>query len=465
MDDNTRLRSLPKVDNLLKRPDVAELLAAAPRVLVVGALRAAVDRLRNDALEGGAPDVSPEAVVTDAARRLAHEVRPSLRRVVNATGIIVHTNLGRSPLGLDAIAAVVDVSAGYSTLEYDADTGERGSRHAHVESLLCRLTGAEAAMAVNNNAAAVLLALDGLAERREAIVSRGELVEIGGSFRIPDVTAQSGARVVEVGTTNKTRASDYEDAITERTGVLLKVHPSNYRVVGFTEQASLAELVEIGRRRGVPVFEDQGSGVLIDLSPWGLAGEPTIGASVALGTDLVSASGDKLLGGPQAGLIVGKAASIGLLKRHPLARALRLDKMTLAALEATLRLYLEPERARREIPTLAMLTASADELHPRAEALAQRVREAARSGAEVTVAPAVSRAGGGSLPLTDLPTWVVAVEPLSVSADELEARLRAWEPPVVARIAEDRVLLDARTLSAGDEDVVIAALASALLGG
>jgi L-seryl-tRNA(Ser) seleniumtransferase len=464
MDHHSRLRSLPKVDDLLKRPDVADLLAAEPRVLVVEAIRDAIESLRAEVLEGGEPDLSGDAVVEIATRSLARSVRPSLRRVVNATGIIVHTNLGRSPLALDAIAAVVEVAVGYSTLEYDAETGERGSRHAHVEALLCRLTGAEAAMAVNNNAAAVLLALAGLAEGREAIVSRGELVEIGGSFRIPDVTAQSGARVVEVGTTNKTRAADYEAAITDATGVLLKVHPSNFRVVGFTESASLEELVEIGRRRGIPIFEDQGSGVLIDLSPWGLGGEPTIADSVAAGADLVSASGDKLLGGPQAGLIVGTAEAIDRLRRHPLARALRLDKMTLAALQATLALYLEPERARREIPTLAMLTASPEEMARRAAALAQRIRDAVGPQAEVAVAADVSRAGGGALPLAELPTTVVALTPSSVSADVAEARLRAWEPPVVARIAQGRILLDPRTLSGDDEDVVVTALAAATLG-
>jgi L-seryl-tRNA(Ser) seleniumtransferase len=462
MERNEQLRALPKVSDLLERPDVAELVAAEPRALVTEALREAVEARRAAVLAGDDPGVSADEVVAHARVLLAELARPSLRRVVNAGGIVVHTNLGRSALALDAVAAVVEVAAGYSTLEYDAVTGERGSRHVHIEGLLCRLTGAEAAMAVNNNAAAVLLGLAGLAAGGEAIVSRGQLVEIGGSFRIPDIMSQSGARMVEVGATNKTHLSDYEGAITPDTALLLKVHSSNFRLVGFTAEVSLAELVELGASRGVPVFEDQGSGVLVDLTPWGLPGEPTIGSAVAAGADLVSASGDKLLGGPQAGILVGKGPVIAKLKKHPLARALRLDKMTLAALEATLRLYLDPERAVREVPTLAMLVASPEQMRVRAEALAARIRDAAGAGAVVDVVADVSRAGGGALPMADIPTFVVAVSPKALGPVELESGLRAWEPPVVTRIHDDRVHLDPRTLSADDEDVVVEALARLL---
>jgi L-seryl-tRNA(Ser) seleniumtransferase len=392
-------------------------------------------------------------------------MRPSLRRVINATGIIVHTNLGRSVLSRTAAAAVAEAATGYSTLEYDVQSGERGSRHVHVESLLCRLTGAEAAMAVNNNAAAVMLAIAALARGRDAIVSRGQLVEIGGSFRIPDIMAESGARMVEVGTTNKTHLADYERALSDSTGLLLKVHSSNFRVVGFTEEVPLAELVELGSRHGVPVMEDQGSGVLFDLRPFGLPFEPTVAQSIDAGVSVVTASGDKLLGGPQAGIIVGTAEVIARLKAHPMARAVRLDKLQLAALEATLRASLDETRALAEIPTLRMLTEPVGAVRARAESLADRVR-GATNGADVAVADEIARAGGGALPLADIPTVVVAVAPSTMSAGELEARLRCdGDPVVVARVKDGRVLIDPRTLlSSAEEDVVVARLAG-ILGG
>lgn len=467
MDINQRLRSLPKIDRLLERDDVALQLSAYPRDLVVEALRQATDGVREALLAGDAEEVTAEEIVCAASGLLAAASRRSLVRVINATGIVVHTNLGRSPLAEAAVRAVEEVARGYSTLEYDVASGERGSRHVHVESLLTKLTGAEAAMAVNNNAAAVLLGIAGLARGREAIVSRGQLVEIGGSFRIPDIMRESGATMVEVGTTNKTHVRDYENAVTDRTGLLLKVHSSNYRVVGFTEEVSLAELVELGAKHGVPVFEDQGSGVLLDLPRYGFdpgsyGREPTIGEAVAAGADLVSASGDKLLGGPQAGLLVGKAETIAKLKKHPLARCVRLDKMTLAALEVTLRLYLDPETAIREIPTLRMLLGTAEEMRERAELLAREVREAIGNDADVNVVPEVSRAGGGSLPLADIPTHVVAIVPARVSEGELEAALRLGEPSVVTRVSEGRVLLDPRTLQPGEDREVVAALAAVL---
>jgi L-seryl-tRNA(Ser) seleniumtransferase len=390
--------------------------------------------------------------------------RPSLRRVINATGVIVHTNLGRSVLADAAAAAVAEVASSYSTLEYDVDSGERGSRHAHVEQLLCRLTGAEAAMAVNNNAAAVMLAIAGLARGREAIVSRGQLVEIGGSFRIPDIMAESGATMVEVGTTNKTHLEDYETALTSNTGLLLKVHSSNFRVVGFTEEVGLSELVQLGMQHGVPVMEDQGSGVLFDLRPYGLPYEPTLAESIAAGVAVVTASGDKLLGGPQAGILVGRWDVVSKLKKHPMARAVRVDKLTLAALEATLRLLLDEQRAVAQIPTLRMLTEPQSSVRVRAEALAARVREVAGEAAEVTTADDVARAGGGALPLAEIPTVVVALAPHAMSAGKLEALLRCGgDPAIISRVKDDRLLLDPRTLlSAAEEDAVVARLSEVL---
>ncbi len=461
MDTKTLLRTLPKVDELLKRDDVAALISLHGRELTLEALRDAIEATRAGVLAGDLAEVSADAIVNGAAGALEAGARRSLRRVINATGIVVHTNLGRSPLADAAVEAVAEVARGYSTLEYDVPTGTRGSRHVHVEELICRLTGAEAAMAVNNNASAVLMGLAALARRKEAIVSRGQLVEIGGSFRIPDIMRESGAKMVEVGTTNKTHLRDYENAITPRTGLMLKVHTSNYRVVGFTEEVSSADLVELGAKHGIPVFEDQGSGVLIDLAKYGLPGEPTIGAAIAAGVDLVSASGDKLLGGPQAGILAGTAEVIAKLKKHPLARCVRLDKMTLAALEVTLRLYLDEVRLFAEVPTLRMLTMTAEVAKQRAEVLAAAIRSGVGDLYEVTTAPDVSRAGGGSLPMEDIPTTVVAVTPRSGSATALEAALRLGEPAVIARLRDGRLLLDPRTLGADEEPEVVSALLAA----
>lgn len=461
MDTNTLLRSLPKVDELFKREDVAALDATHGRPLTLEALREALDATRAAVRAGEIAEVSADAIAADAAAWLALKARRSLRRVINATGIVVHTNLGRSPLAETAIEAVAEVARGYSTLEYDVPSGQRGSRHVHVEELICRLTGAEAAMAVNNNASAVLLGLAALARRKEAIVSRGQLVEIGGSFRIPDIMRESGAKMVEIGTTNKTHLRDYKNAITSRTGLMLKVHTSNYRVVGFTEEVSLEELVALGAEHGVPVFEDQGSGVLIDLARFGLPGEPTIGAAVGAGADLVSASGDKLLGGPQAGILAGKREVIAKLKKHPLARAVRLDKMTLAALEVTLRLYLDERRLFAEVPTLRMLTMTQAELERRAGRLADAITSTCGEAYDVATAADPSRAGGGALPMKDIPTTVVTLTPRQGSATSLEERLRLGEPAVIARIKDDRLLLDPRTLREDEDPEVASALARA----
>jgi L-seryl-tRNA(Ser) seleniumtransferase len=462
MDTKSLLRSLPKTDELLKRDDLAAL--DAPRSVVLDSVRNAIDAVRAGVLAGEVATFTADSIAADAVERVGARLKPSLRPVINATGIIVHTNLGRSRLSEEAMRAIARIGCSYSTLEYDVESGERGSRHAHVERLICDLTGAEAAMAVNNNAAAVLLAISALAARKEAIVSRGQQVEIGGSFRIPDIMRQSGAKMVEVGATNKTHLRDYAAAITPKTGLLLKVHSSNFRVVGFTEEVSLADLVALGAQHGVPVYEDQGSGVLIDLALYGLTDEPTVRSSIEAGVDLVSVSGDKLLGGPQAGILAGKKQVIDRLRKHPLARALRLDKLTLAALEATLRQYLDPEKAVEDIPTLRMLTETPESVEARARALAERIDELAGPAFSTEVLADVSRAGGGALPLADIPTSVVAVRSVVLSANQLESALRRGEPTIVARIREDRLLLDPRTLSGDETNAVVARLAEIAAG-
>lgn len=465
MDTNSRLRALPKTDEVLSSPEIVRVASKLPYAVVIDAVRAALDDVRHRILAGEEIDPDLGSVSRDALARAALAMRPSLRRVINATGIIVHTNLGRSVLADAAIKAVSEVAGGYNTLEYDVDAGERGSRHTHVESLLCKLTGAAAAFAVNNNAAAVMMTIAAFARGRDAIVSRGQLVEIGGSFRVPDIMAESGARMIEVGTTNKTHVRDFENAITPQTGLLLKVHSSNFRVVGFTDEVTLAEMVALGERHGIPVFEDQGSGVLFDLAPFGITGEPTVAASVAQGADIVSASGDKLFGGPQAGLVVGKADAIARLKQHPMARALRLDKMTLAALETTLRICLDEKRALREIPTLRMLTTPPDEIASRARRFADRIVEALdEKVATVSVLEDTSRAGGGALPTVDIPTTVVALRPRTMTETALCDHLRLESPvPIVSRIKDGRVLFDVRTLLSGDEETsIIGALTAAL---
>ena len=423
---------------------MADRLRALPSVnrLAIAVARAELAERRAELLAGAEGDVD---LVAAARGRL----RPSLRRVLNATGVIVHTNLGRAPLAPAARAAVGRAALGYSNLEFDLGAGERASRHEHVEALLCELTGAEAAAIVNNCAAAVLLAVSAVAGRdREVVVSRGQLIEIGGGFRMPEVVAQAGARLVEVGTTNRTRLADYAAVIGPETGAILRAHPSNFRAVGFVEEVGIEALCELGP----PVIDDVGSGVLADDLEL-LAGEPPVRVSLRAGAALVAFSGDKLLGGPQAGILVGTKAAIAACRRHPLARAVRIDKLSLAALEATLGLYRDPALARRELPVLAMLTASDAELRPRAERLA------AATGGEVI--EAAGRVGGGALPLLELPGPVVALDPGSVGADELARALRCCDPAVVARIEQARVLLDPRTLAPEEIDAVAAAVAAA----
>ena len=423
-----RLRDLPSVD---------ELARAVDDPLAVDSARAVLTRAREEIRAGFDPgDLEDRVRLELAAAR-----RPSLRRTLNATGVLVHTNLGRAPLAEVALERVKEVGRGYSNLEYDLTAGVRGSRQDHVADVLRRVTGGESALVVNNNAAAVLLVLAALAEGREVVVSRGELIEIGDGFRIPDVLERSGARLVEVGTTNRTRAADYERAIGPETALLLRVHKSNFRVVGFTELPTVSELAGIARRHGLPLVEDLGSGVFVDL-----ADEPSARASLDAGADLVCFSGDKLLGGPQAGIVVGRADLVEELRRHPLQRALRADKLTLAALEATLGLYLEPERALRDVPVLRMLFEPVEAVRARAERLAGLV--------DGSVEETVARVGGGALPLAELPSFACAVE------EELAAALRAGEPPVIGIVRDGRLLLDCRTLNDAEVDEVAEAVSS-----
>ena len=441
-----RLRALPAVGDLIQHPALAELAANLPRSLVVAALRASIDAARDRVLAGEDAEIAPEQIVAETQRRATAAATPNLRRVINATGVVVHTNLGRSPLADEAIKAIVTAARGYSNLEFDLAAGKRGSRSSLVEDILCELTGAEAALVVNNNAGAVLLTLAALAHGREVIVSRGELIEIGGSFRVPDVMSQSGARLVEVGTTNRTHLRDYETAIGEHAAALMKVHASNYHVVGFTASVSGAELAQLAHERGILAFEDLGSGSLLDSAELGLPHEPTAREAVAQGLDLVTFSGDKLLGGPQAGIIVGKAEHVRTVAKHPLHRALRIDKLNLAALEATLRLYRDSDIAMRRIPTLRMLSRRAATLRGRAQRVARRLKQALGKRAKIAVVQSKGQVGGGALPFAELAGPVVTITTPHLSADALATRLRALPVPIIVRIERDRVVVDLRTV-------------------
>jgi len=441
-----------------------------PRALVRQAVTDFLDGLREDIRAGRVTEpiqLDPAHIRPLLLRAVTIAVRPHFRRVLNATGVVVHTNLGRSLLAPEAVRAVTMACTRYANLEFDLATGERGSRYSHVEGLLCRLTGAEAALVVNNNAAAVLITLESLAKDREVVVSRGQLVEIGGSFRIPDVMAKSGAILREVGATNRTHPRDYENAITDRTAALLTVHTSNYTIVGFTSEVSLSALAAIGGRHGLPVINDLGSGNLTDFTPFGLPGEPTVQKAIADGADIVTLSGDKVLGGPQAGIILGRARHIEAIRQNPLNRAVRIDKMTLAALEATLRLYLDPETAVTRIPTLAMMTVPAPELRRKARRLVRLLQEPVGGRYTIAAIPGASRVGGGAFPERDLPTTLVALtaKPGAPSPETLRRRLFATDPPLVGRIEGDALLLDPRTLADDELRLVGDALRQALDAG
>jgi L-seryl-tRNA(Ser) seleniumtransferase len=467
------LRRLPGVDRILELTKTEPFFEDIPQSVLVNSIRASIENQRDRILQND-PGMSENhltepGMLEEVKRCVAKAMAPNLRRVVNATGVVVHTNLGRSLLAPEADEMLSLIAGRYSNLEYNLAVGKRGSRYSSVEDILCEISGAQAAMVVNNNAGAVLLGLETMAKNKTVIVSRGELVEIGGSFRIPDVMAKSGGILKEVGTTNRTHLGDYESAIDEQTGLLLKVHRSNYSVVGsnysvvgFTAELSLRQLVDLGTKHGIPVMEDLGSGTFIDFSRYGLMKEPTVQESVATGADVITFSGDKLLGGPQAGIIVGKTVIVDEIKQNPLTRALRIDKLTLSALESTLRLYRDEAKAIRLIPTLRMLTMSAQEIEEKAKQLASRLQDIENARIDTQVVQRSSKAGGGSLPLLNLPSHCVGIKIQGCSANTLERRLRDNDPPIIGRIEEDRFIMDLRTVQEEEISIIETAFASIL---
>ena len=460
MNKNLLYRSIPKVDVLLENQAIQEMIERYSRDSVMEAIRAEMNNLR--AFIGGCDeeDKAQEQIallvshIGDAVEKMH---TPNMKKVINGTGTILHTNLGRAPISREHMRKAFDIVTGYSNLEYNLEKGRRGERYSHFEKLLCKITGAEAAMAVNNNASSVLLILSSLAKGGEVIVSRGELIEIGGKFRIPDVMTQSGATLVEVGTTNKTHVSDYEENITEETKALLKVHTSNYKIVGFTESVGIDELMPIAKEHDIPVIEDLGSGVLIDLSKYGLTYEPTVQESVAKGADVVCFSGDKLFGGPQAGIIVGKKKYIDMMKKNQLTRALRIDKFTAAALELVLQEYLSEEQAVLHIPVLRMITEPLDEVARRARSLARTIRST-DIPAKVDVVSCESQIGGGSLPMERIPSMAVAIRPKHESVAVLEDQMRHLTVPMIPRTVNDTIMLDVRTVETEDFKLIAAEL-------
>ena len=462
-DRSELLKRIPQVNELIESlgqdvgPDI-------PRPVLLSAARSVLAATREMLMSPSPESVTGADLEIKAIKERVLEVagrimKPSLRKVINATGVVLHTNLGRAPLSPAAIEAVREVSNGYSNLEHRVETGERGSRQEHLETLLCRLCGAEAATVVNNNAAAVLLVLSALAREREVIVSRGQLVEIGDSFRLPDIMKQSGAILVEVGSTNRTCLADYRTAIGPEIAFIMRIHQSNFRIIGYTEDVPLVELVDLGKQYSIPVVEDLGSGSLVDLDSKGLSGEHTVGESIREGADLVTFSGDKLLGGPQAGIIVGSGKYIESLRKHPLARALRVDKMTVGALEATLLEYLDPEGVWKKVPALRMLTEPAESVKRRAARLKRILDRSDPADLGYLVTADISRAGGGSLPTAEIPTYCLSLSHNRLSAATLEEMLRKANPPVLGRLKEDRLLLDMRTVA----DAEVSVLADILL--
>ena len=459
---NDSRRRIPSVDLLLQSDVFADLIDERPRSLVVKALRRVLDETRRQLAVGEVNAAPDTAVLAERTRQTLDAMDvPSLRRVINATGIPLHTNLGRAPLPSAVREALNEVSAGYTNLEYDLEEGARGSRHQHCAAMLMELTGAGGALIVNNNAAAVVLAVDEFAGGREVVVSRGELVEIGGSFRVPDIVAKSGARIVEVGTTNRTHARDYAEAIGPETGALLKVHRSNFQQSGFVAEVDIGELAEIAHERDLPVIHDLGSGLLPEAESLGLPWEPSVRASLRAGADIVTFSGDKLLGGPQAGVIVGRGELIDRIRSNPLLRALRVGKLTIAALEATLRLWRDESTARSDVPAMAMISADSVPLRRRAERIADALRGGS-PGAEIEVAQDVTEIGGGSYPGAQLETWVLRIQIAGRSERDLEAACRAGDPPVIGRVRGDALVLDPRTVLSSEEEVFIERVAEVL---
>jgi len=454
-------QKIPSVDRLLNTPSLRRLSSRYPRPLVLKAIHQVLEEIRQDIRADkeldGLSSLSLEKVSERIGKKVESLDRPSLRPVVNATGVVVHTNLGRSLLAERVLRNFRSLAGGYSNLEFDLNRGERGSRYVHVEGILKEITGTEAAMVVNNNAAAVLVALDTLARGREVIVSRGQLVEIGGSFRVPDVMKKSGARMVEVGTTNKTHLRDYANAIGPDTGLLLRVHQSNFQIVGFTEQVDTSALVDLGRKHGIPVMEDLGSGCFLDFSKFGLLKEPTVQEVLSQGVDVVTFSGDKMLGGPQAGIILGREDLIETIRKNQMTRALRIDKLTLLALEETLRIYRDEEAALREIPTLRMILQPKRSLKVKARRLLRFIGNVDQGNFALGLADGDSKVGGGALPLLSMPTALIALTPGKLSAHTMESRLRAYDPPIIARVEKERVLLDVRTIQ--DKELVTVAQA------
>lgn len=466
MNKNKLYGSIPKVDEFLLYEPIAKLQEMYPRSVVVDTVREELDNLRGriKALtleQAGTFSMNPDQLAERVAIRLKSVFGNHLKRVINATGVVIHTNLGRSLAAPSILGHLAEISGRYSNLEYDLDTGKRGTRYSHVEEILCRLTGAEAALVVNNNAAAVLLALSTLAAGKEAVISRGQLVEIGGSFRIPAVMKASGACMVEVGTTNKTHLKDYQEAVTDQTGVLLKVHTSNFRVLGFVQEISIEELARLGNELGIPVMEDLGSGSLLDLSKYGLTKEPTVSESMRSGADVVTFSGDKMLGGPQAGIILGKKCFIDAMKKNQLTRALRVDKMTLALLESTLKLYLDEDLAMAEIPTLRMLTAAKPALTEKAQKLQTLLNQAPFGGVSELI-DGESEVGGGSMPLEKLSTTLLAVTPSRISVNDSVNGLRSLEIPLICRVQDNRLLFDPRTIFDDELELVAEGIRSVL---
>lgn len=453
---------IPSVDRLLNNPVVADLLLHYPRRVVLKAVHQALEEIRNAIKSGDSfrepSDISVEAIARRVCEQAAFLNQPSLKHLVNATGIVVHTNLGRSILAERVLARFRSVAGGYSNLEYDLQKGERGSRYSHVEGILREITGAEAGTVVNNNAAAVLVSLDTLARGREVVVSRGQLVEIGGSFRIPEVMKRSGARMVEVGTTNKTHLRDYEEAIGPDTALLLKVHKSNYHLIGFTEDVDTVELVTLAHRQNIVVMEDLGSGCFVDFSKYGLVKEPTVQDVLAQDVDLVTFSGDKLLGGPQAGIILGRKPLVEAIRKNQLSRALRIDKLTLLALEETLRIYRDEPTALTEIPTLQMILAPYEQLRSKARRLRRMIGKLDSGNFRLRLEDATSKVGGGALPLLVIPTCVLALVPDRFSANTIEQKLRSNDPSIVARVEKDLVLLDVRTIQEAELKTVAHAI-------
>jgi len=457
------LKDLPGVDRLLELTKKDERFLDIPRSVVLDSLRKTLESKRQNILADIETSITNEAVLLTADIFVKEKIKPKLVNIINATGVVLHTNLGRALLCEDALENIRRVAQSYSNLELKIKTGKRGIRYEAIDELICELTGAQSAIAVNNNAGAVLLALNTIAEGTQVVVSRGELVEIGGSFRVPDVMSKSGCILKEVGTTNRTHLKDYETAVSDNTGLFLKVHASNYKIQGFTASVALKDLVTLGQKKSIPVMEDLGSGTLIDFSKYGLPAEPTIADSVHSGADVVTFSGDKLLGGPQTGIIVGRKETIDQIKKNPLTRALRIDKLTLAALESTLKLYRDEEKAIQKIPTLRMLTMPFKDICKKADRLFKTIKEDIGSLADIDVADMNSRPGGGSFPELDLATRCITIQPQNMSVSKLEIKMRLSTPAIIGRIEDNKYILDPRTIQTNQRDIISSTLSGILI--